>query len=689
MSQLHYNISLLSNVGSAYQTKLNRLKIYTVFDLLTYAPRRYENSIKQSSVQDLIAGDKARIIGKISDVHIQSGRTKILRVTVADQTGFLVLKFFRFYPSQINQFQIDKIISAYGTIGQFGNCFEIIHPEYSFPTDEAAAVSSPCTVYPLSEGLTQKRLIFFIETAFKILDLERTTENLPVEILHRFRLQAFWPSLYFIHYPDEATDFEQLNHFNHPAQQRLIFEELLAHRLAVKQTDLTELTAKAISIDADKLYNFVKSLPFILTAGQQSVLQEIFTDLQKTRPMQRLLQGDVGSGKSIIAFISAFVVIHAGQQTVLMAPTEILAEQLYQKAHELLAEFGISVLALMGKMSAKHKKAAYAEIESGRAKFIVGTQALIQEKVKFHDVGLIIIDEQHRFGVGQRLQLHQKGQNLTGIRMPHQLVMSATPIPRTLAMTLYADLDISNIYHLPAGRQSIETALIADTRRQEIIQRLKKSCAEGGQVYWICPLIEESEILELESAAQHFELLWRELPELNIALLHGRMTAIEKVTVMNKFKQGEVQILVATTVVEVGVDVPNASIIIIENPERMGLSQLHQLRGRVGRGHKQSFCILLYHPPLSEGSMARLMTLRHSQDGFALAEKDLELRGAGDFFGTRQTGGMGFRFASLSRDHKVLKAVYEAAEIMQQKYPVESKELIAKWFAGKLDFVKV
>ncbi len=687
MNAFQFNINTLTQVGVFYEKKLNRLHIKTLFDLLTYAPRLYEVRKKSGSMRDLIPGEKTMITGRVIDARIQERRVRMLLVTLADDEGLLTLRFFRFYPGQVKQFAVCKKLCVFGEVRQVGSIFEMVHPEFQFVEDNQSLPLPAFTVYPLSEGLTQARLRLFIENAFKVIKSHPCAENLPPEVVEQFSLMGFYEALEYIHFPEESAAFDELNAHRHPAQLRLIFEELLAHRLALKQPSDAPLVAQALQVDHELISRFISALPFTLTPGQEQAVTEIFEDLQKPVPMQRLLQGDVGSGKTLVAFLSALAVMKAGQQVVLMAPTEILAEQLFQKAREVFQDFGISIVSLLGKLTAKNKRDAYQQIESGAAQFIIGTHAVIQAKVVFDEVGLIIIDEQHRFGVGQRLKLQEKSGGEQ--HAPHQLIMSATPIPRTLAMTLYADLAISNITELPPGRRPIETVLIRDTRRDEIIERLKNACQQGEQVYWICPLIEESEKLELEAAAATCERLSQELPGASIALLHGRMKGPEKSSVMDAFKAGKIQVLVATTVVEVGVDVPNASIMIIENPERMGLSQLHQLRGRVGRGHKQSFCVLLYHPPLSATAMARLQTLRQSQNGFDLAEKDLELRGAGEFLGTRQTGGIEFRFASLTRDRELLKHVHEAAEVMRVKYAEASQKLIQKWFASGLEFIKV
>ncbi len=682
MSPFQQNIDTLPQLGAFYQKKLNKLNIFNLFDLLLYVPRLYEERKKTTSIREIILGDKNAIVGKILDGRVVVTRRRMLLVTLADGTGLLTLRFFHFYPNWTKQFPMGEHLYAFGEVRLVGGNFEMMHPECRLVEREGVSAES-YAVYPLSEGLTQNRIRGFIDSAFLKTKSMAIAEDLPTEIIKKFHLEPFWSALQFIHYPPTNVVLTALNAYQHPAQKRLIFEELLAHRLAVRQP-LKDEKATVIHVDKTKLHEFIKALPFELTNGQSQAITEIIQDLQQPSPMQRLLQGDVGSGKTIVAFLSALAAMQAGFQAALMAPTEILAEQLFEKAHALFTPLGFSIIALLGKMSTKMKQEAYAKIAGGEANFVIGTHAVIQDEVVFHNAGIIIIDEQHRFGVGQRYKLHQQAGGAT-----HQLIMSATPIPRTLAMTLYADLAISNINELPKGRKGIETVLIADTRREEIIARLKEACLRGEQAYWICPLIEESLQLELEAVEATFKRLSQELPTLTIALLHGRMKGKEKSRVMQEFKAGKIQILVATTVVEVGVDVPNASIMIIENPERMGLSQLHQLRGRVGRGTKPSYCVLLYHPPLGETAMARLTTLRYCQNGFELAEKDLELRGPGEFLGTRQTGGIQFRIASLIRDRALLSEVHEAAEIMRQKYPEEAKALVAKWFSQGLEFMRV
>ena len=681
------NISAVPHLGPFYVKRLERLGVSSLFDLVTYAPRLYESRKQSIAMRDLKLGEKNALIGKVLDARVITRRRRMLIVTLADGTGLVTLRFFHFYPNQVKQFTEGREVYAFGEVRLVGGNLEVMHPEVQFVEQDEAV--EHYAIYPLSEGLTQSRLRGFIESALVKVKREAEQQDLSQPILTLMEQYApgfnFYQALEYLHFPPKEADFVALNAGEHPAQLRLIFEELLAHRLAVKPL-VQEQQARAVRMDGPKLEALIQSLPFSLTTEQNQVLSEIFDDLQQRKPMQRLLQGDVGSGKTIVALLAAFMVMQNQMQVALMAPTEILAEQLYFKACELFEPLGIQVGCLLGKMTAKAKREVRQIAGAGAVNLLIGTHALIQDEVQFASLGLIIVDEQHRFGVGQRFSLHQKAG--VGV-VPHQLIMSATPIPRTLAMTLYADLAISNICELPMGRKPIETVLISDLRRDEVIARLQHLLQRGEQAYWVCPLIEESAVLELTAANETAEYLRAVLPGVELALLHGRMKGKEKTAIMQDFKSGKVKLLIATTVVEVGVDVPNASIMIIENPERMGLSQLHQLRGRVGRGHKQSFCVLLYKGPLSEVAAKRLAMLRHSHSGFDLAEEDLKLRGPGEFLGTRQTGGLSFRFASLVRDQYLLPAVHEAAKSMQADYPAEAQALVDKWFSLGTEFIKV
>ncbi|MCX7123143.1 MAG: ATP-dependent DNA helicase RecG [Gammaproteobacteria bacterium] len=682
MTILHAPLTCLSGIGELYQKKLAKLQIFNLFDLLTFAPRGYESREGPKKIANLIPGTSARVVGTVISTKILYARSNILNVLIEDETGTLNLKFFRFYPNQIKLFSAGKPLTCFGEIKRFGSTLEITHPEYSFDLeDEVAHPDGPqiLPLYPLSEGLNQKRLHNYMERALQKLDHcdDVELELLPPD-LSNIGLCSFRAAITFLHQPTDGLD--QLNLGYHFSQIRLSFEELLAHRLALLSAQKQKISpAKAMPLPQARIQAFLKHLPFELTSAQINALQEIAADMNQSTAMQRLLQGDVGAGKTIVALLSALIAIDAGYQVALMAPTELLAEQLFLKAQELE---GVSVRWLGGNLSKKAKSKVYENLQSGECSFVVGTHALIQEGVQFKNLGLVIIDEQHRFGVIQRLSLQQKNQaNFT----PHQLIMTATPIPRTLAMTLYAELKMTSIQELPKGRKPIKTALISELKRDQIIQRLNQA---QEQAYWICPLIEESELLDAKAAETTFESLQAECPTLRIGLLHGRMKGETKSQIMQAFKAGEIDVLVATTVVEVGVDAPNASIIIIENPERMGLSQLHQLRGRVGRGQKESACILLYQAPLSATAQARLTALRDSQDGFYLADKDLELRGPGEFLGTKQKGSVHFRFASLMRDQNLLPQIKMLADRMLTAYPAETQKLIQRWFGKNSELIK-
>lgn len=669
MSKLLDPIDTLPQVGEYYQKRLHKLGLMTLFDLLCYAPRAYEYRAAVKKIAELRPGESARVHARILEAQVIYRKSKMLNVVVADDSAALTLRFFRFYPSQLKQFAPGRDLSCFGEIRQVGRSLEMSHPEYSFELEEETG-AQVLPLYPLSEGLSQKRIRAYIESVLIKAAYDPELELLPDALRQKEGLISFKEAITLLHQTEHTE-----------AKKRLSFEELLAHRLAIKKSQVDPgHHAPALVLDQNQWGGFIKRLPFVPTHDQTQAFQEIAADMGKTRPMRRLLQGDVGSGKTLVALMSAWLALSHGYQVALMAPTEILATQLFQKAHELLAPLGFQVDLLTGGQSKKAKAVLSAALSQAQAQMVIGTHALIQDGVEFKKLGLVIIDEQHRFGVAQRLRLNQNG--------THQLIMTATPIPRTLAMTLYSELHISSIHELPRGRKPIKTALIGEERRDEIIQRLKELCKAGKQAYWICPLIEESENFEAEAAEVTFKRLSKELPHLSIGLLHGRMKAAEKEQTMQAFKNGDLSILVATTVVEVGVDVPNASIIIIENPERMGLSQLHQLRGRVGRGAIESFCVLLYQAPLSATSYERLLALRDRQDGFYLADKDLELRGPGEFLGTRQTGVFNFRFASFMRDQHLLPAMTNAAEWLLKNAPQAAALLVERWFGQSVEFVK-
>lgn len=688
-------VAYISGVGTQYAQRLNKLGIQTLFDLLLFMPRIYQVHKLLLEPSQAHAGDKSILVGKVLDHSVREGRRRLLTVQLDCQGEYVLLKFFHFYPSQLKTFTPGNWVRATGDIKKNFAVAEMIHPRVELIPPQASVEvtqylpSGKTTqlepIYPLTEGMNNQKIKQFIATALKHLEHQPLAELLPDTVLKRFNWPDINQALNFVHGP-LSVDSEVLNTMRHPAQQRLSFEELLAHRLALKQR--ATQVEKAPSIDADPalIERFLQALKFRPTAAQWRCFNEILTDLKRPTPMLRLLQGDVGAGKTLVAQLAALAAISQNYQVALMAPTEILAEQHYLKTLDLFKTLGIKVAYLVGKLTTKAKKQLYADILNGECHLVIGTHALIQDELKFSNLGLIIIDEQHRFGVSQRLLLQQKGavQDV----MPHQLIMTATPIPRTLAMSIYAELAISVIDELPAGRKPIQTTLLSQEKRDALIARISEACRSGKQAYWVCPLIEESDVLELEAAEVTYQRLAQELPHLRIGLVHGRMKALEKSKVMAAFKAHELDLLVATTVIEVGVDVPNASIMVIENPERMGLSQLHQLRGRVGRGVAESYCVLLYQAPLGVSSYQRLVLMRDHHDGFFLAEEDLKMRGPGEFLGTRQTGGVNFRLASLMRDAPMLKLVNELAKLMQAQYISEAEALVERWFGSKVQFVK-
>jgi ATP-dependent DNA helicase RecG len=565
---------------------------------------------------------------------------------------------------------------------------EMVHPRTTVADDDTPLPDRLTPVYPTTEGLPQATLRKAIEAALKTADL---SDTLPRTLLDRYGLTDFAQSVRLLHAPPPEVATQSLIDRAHPAWLRIKFDELLAQQLSLAQARAARLEKRAPPLPPSKakgslVVRLLGALPFTLTGAQRRVAEEIAADLAKPHPMQRLLQGDVGSGKTVVAALAAAQAIDNGYQAALMAPTEILAEQHFRKLVDWLEPLGVDVAWLTGSLSAKNRREAVARIESGQAKLAVGTQALIQQNVQFARLGLSIVDEQHRFGVGQRLALRNKGGE--DEVFPHQLMMSATPIPRTLAMTFFADLDVSVIDELPPGRSPVITKLLSDTRRDEVVARIREAAHGGRQVYWVCPLVEESETLELQTAVDTFEVLRAALPELRVGLVHGRLPTAEKAAVMQAFKAGELDLLVATTVIEVGVDVPNASLMVIEHAERFGLAQLHQLRGRVGRGAAESVCVLLYQAPLSQVAKARLRTMHETTDGFEIARRDLELRGPGEFLGVRQSGLALMRFADLENDLEIAEQAHEAAAELQASAPEVVSAHLERWMRGREDFLK-
>jgi ATP-dependent DNA helicase RecG len=662
---------------------LQQLGISTIQGLLLHLPLRYIDETHISAVRDLRAGESSQVEGEIVHAEVTYKPRKALIARLEDASGQLTLRFLNFYPSQIATLSVGSKLRVYGEVrsGYFG--YEMVHPTCKVVGAQTMVAETLTPVYPVVAGLTQGRLRKAIAVSLK---QQVLSETLPARVYQSFGLPSFAASVNALHHPLPDADLSALENKATPHWRRLAFDELLAQQLSMRKHYNRRRSVNAPQFAPSKqlVSALLKSLPFALTSAQQKVALEIQRDLTEPHPMQRLLQGDVGSGKTIVACMAALQSIESGWQVALMAPTEILAEQHYRKMQTWLSPLNIKIGWLTGSQPKKERVAALASIASGEAQMVVGTHALFQQAVTFKNLGLAIIDEQHRFGVQQRLALRQKGQP-----EPHQLMMTATPIPRTLAMSYYADLDVSVIDELPPGRTPIVTKLVSDARRDEILQRVREACVHGNQAYWVCPLIEESEVLQLQTANDTYAFMQTEFPELQVGLVHGRMKSAEKLAVMAAFCAGELQLLVATSVIEVGVDVPNASLMVIEHAERMGLSQLHQLRGRVGRGAAKSACILLYQNKLSETARARLKVIYESNDGFAIAQADLNLRGPGEFLGVRQSGVPMLRIADLERDADLLEAAQATAEKLLKDYPAEVEQHLSRWMGISGELIKV
>ncbi len=677
-------VRVLKGVGAALADTLGKLGIHSLQDLLFHLPHRYEDRTRVLPMGSLRIGDVGVVEGEVMKTDLVMGRRRSLQVTLKDSSGFLVMRFFHFNASQKNQLSEGTKVRCFGEVRPGRAGFEFYHPEYQVnpPPMPAAGEATLTPVYPLTEGIQQPRVRSLCQQALTYLKRYPIHDWLPPALLADYQLPGITAAVELVHSPPATADVHLLMEGRHPAQQRLVMEELLAHQLSLLQVRQQIQAKQSLPLmpSGDLSHRFLDALHFSLTGAQQQVLKEIRQDLSQPVPMLRLVQGDVGSGKTVVAALAALQAIGSGAQVALMAPTEILAEQHYQNFRGWLEPLGIQLAWLTGKVKGAARKAALAAVGSGEAGVVIGTHALFQDDVAFDRLALVIVDEQHRFGVHQRLALREKG--VGGSLAPHQLIMTATPIPRTLAMSAYADLDTSVIDELPPGRKPIETIAIPDSRRDDVIDRVRSACEAGRQAYWVCTLIEESEALQCQAAEASAEELKERLPALKVGLVHGRLKAAEKAGVMERFKEGELDVLVATTVIEVGVDVPNASLIIIENPERLGLAQLHQLRGRVGRGEEASFCVLMYHPPLSNNGKARLQALRDSQDGFVIAEKDLEIRGPGEVLGTRQTGMMAFRLADFERDKGWIAPIRDMAPALM-KSPERVDGLIRRWLGDR------
>ncbi len=674
--------------------KLIKLGLRSDIDKVLHLPSRYEDEteIKTISEAGFIFGRSIQVEGVVTSCEVAFRPRRQLVVTIADDSGQLVMRFLNFYGSQVKQMAEGNRVRARGEVrhGFFGA--EMVHPSYKMVTEGAPLPSALTPVYPAGEGLSQTLLRKTIIDAMARIEW-RDTLSEPLRA--SLDLMPFEPAVRLLHNPPPDIDESALADRSHAAWVRMKFDELLAQQLSMKRAQIArrEKGAAVLPIVGKLSKAFLKQLPFSLTRAQQRVLEEIRSDLQQSFPMQRLLQGDVGSGKTVVAALAAAQAIDSGFQAVLMAPTEILADQHFRKIAGWMEPLGVNVAWLTGSLKKKEKLEAKTRIESGEAQLIIGTHALIQEDVQFSKLGLVIVDEQHRFGVGQRLVLRNKGLDASAAsakqKIPHQLMMSATPIPRTLAMTYYADLEVSVIDELPPGRTPIVTRVIDQNRRDEVIARVHAAALEGRQVYWVCPLIEESEALQLQTATDTHQTLVEALPDLQVGLVHGRMKPAEKQQVMDAFTRGEVHVLVATTVIEVGVDVPNASLMVIEHAERFGLSQLHQLRGRVGRGSAASVCLLLYQGPLGMIAKQRLRIMRESTDGFEIARKDLEIRGPGEFLGARQSGQAMLRFADLETDQWLVDRARDVAQTLLRDDPVTVAAHLARWLGAREDYLKV
>jgi ATP-dependent DNA helicase RecG len=684
-------VTALKGVGPSSALKLEKIGITSVQDVLFHLPFRYQDRTRVRAIGSLKAGEQVAIEGVVEGADIRFGRRRSLLVRLADGTGFIMLRFFHFSSAQKAALARGARLRCFGEIRNGPASYEMVHPEYQRvdELEELETEESLTPVYPSTEGMHQLTWRSMTESALRLLrqSPDMLPEWLPGELLQQLDLPPLEQAVRFIHRPPPEAQLDLLLDGRHPAQKRLAFEELLAHQLSLRQLrqqkqGLESPRLMATGVLAPRL---LSSLDFTLTSAQERAVGEVGRDLEQGHPMMRLVQGDVGSGKTVVAALAALQAVEANHQVVLMAPTELLAEQHLHSFERWLGPLGLEVAWFTGRHKGKARQQVLEQMVAGTVDVVVGTHALFQQDVEFNALGLVIIDEQHRFGVHQRMALREKGAASGAV--PHQLIMTATPIPRTLAMSAYADLDLSVIDELPPGRTPVSTVVVPDSRRQDVVGRVLAACRDGRQAYWVCTLIEESEVLQCQAAEETAGLLTELLPELRLGLVHGRLKAAEKEAVMKAFKQGDIDLLVATTVIEVGVDVPNASLMIIENPERLGLAQLHQLRGRVGRGAVESHCVLMYHAPLSGNAQERLRVMRETSDGFVIAQKDLELRGPGEVLGTRQTGEMQFRIADLLRDAPMLESVQGAAEQMLHTHPQNVPPLVARWVGAREHYI--
>jgi len=674
-------VTALRGVGDSLAGRLRALGVETTQDLLFLLPLRYEDRTRVVPLGELRPGQRASVEGEVMLTEVAYRGRRQMLCKIADGSGFLTLRFFYFTAQQQQGLARGARIRCFGEVRRGPKGLEIVHPEYRRVDPHAAAIPEEhlTPIYPSTEGVTQGRLRLLVGLALDQTGSEDPQDWLPPAVLLGSRLPSLREALMYVHRPPADAPVDLLLSWRHPAQRRLAFEELLAHQLSLKllRRRIQSDPGWALHSNGTLKVNLLAALPFHMTAAQRRVLVEIEADLKLAKPMLRLVQGDVGCGKTLVAALAATQAIQMERQVALMAPTELLADQHAQNFRGWFEPLGVVVATLTGRQTGKARSAVLAGIRAGHAQIVIGTHALFQESVEFSSLALVIVDEQHRFGVHQRLSLREKG--AADGHQPHQLIMTATPIPRTLAMTAYADLDVSVIDELPPGRTPVKTVVLADARRDEVVQRIRTACLQGRQAYWVCPLIDESEEMPYQAAEETAAALREALPELAVGLVHGRMPPAAKDGTMRRFKDGAIQLLVATTVIEVGVDVPNATLMVIENAERLGLAQLHQLRGRVGRGRHASSCLLMYRAPLSSLARQRLAVMRDTNDGFEVARRDLELRGPGELLGTRQTGLAQMRVADLLRDADLLPRVQIAAETLLRDWPANVAPLIRRW----------
>ena len=678
----------LAKLGKATLERLAKLGIHREFDFVLHLPLRYDDETHLWPIGEAPHGEIVLVEGTVADNAIKYRPKRQLVCTVEDASGALVMRLLNFYPSQAKQLAPGARVRLFGEIRQGFFGAEMVHPKYRVVRANAPVADTLTPVYPTTAGLSQANLQRMVHEALTASDL---SDTLPAELLAKFRLPVFRECVSFLHHPPPAAERTALQDRTHPAWRRIKFDELLAQQLSMRihYDRRKTVSAPPLPPRGQLTHALLERLPFKLTRAQHQAIAEIRTDLARPHPMQRLLQGDVGSGKTIVAALAALQAIENGFQVAIMAPTEILGEQHFNKFSGWLTALGVSVVWLAGNLARKQKRATLAQVAAGDAQIAIGTHALFQDEVEFRNLGLAIVDEQHRFGVHQRLALRRKGTRAGSAAQPHQLMLSATPIPRTLAMSYYADLDVSVIAEMPPGRTPVATRLVSDARRDEVIKRVRDACIEGSQAYWVCPLIEDSETLQLQTALDTYQRLLATFPELRVGLVHGRLPAADKAAVMQAFQSGEIQLLVATTVIEVGVDVPNATLMVVENAERMGLAQLHQLRGRVGRGAAKSTCILLYQNPLSQLARERLKIVFETTDGFEIARHDLRLRGPGELLGARQSGVPMLRFADLETDLDLLEAARDAAQRILPLHPAIAERHLQRWLGGKQQYLRV